>query len=527
MDYLLKPSYLQLLHIRRFRYRLCLFQCLFPPCFTYTTMTDLQNPDTVRSSPNPDGEQSFFRAWSIRQPHQSGSSESSSATTPGSPGTTPTHRRISRPFLSRGQSEHALSPLKHFDTINQSSSFRPTSLSTSKERLGPFKNSTSSYSALSQQSPCSSVSSVCSGSHHPVGPYRHPGKPASALSATKQERPGRTGYRWKREFSGHRLEITISRKSRARSATQESPCASRPTLARTHASDSVPQTATVEKNNIQDVPVVVVSAASPSAPSTTELTSGHNLLARAKRLLGRKYGIQSTKSQGLEETRTSNPTRSLPERGTTSMQQSAGKNSQAQRSDNRNNVAVSAMPTRSYQGRDFGFFKRSRNSISSSIRSLLGGKRPNFDEDQALFSTIPSKHQSPLTGPKRPDFIPSEARRVNTPPLSPQSSTKGRLRGFFFELRAPGVEETDNWMGHALEKKKRASVGAALASEKEWFRVSVCGPEQAVAINEFEFHIPEHLPTSPLCPRNPKHSSGGRGICVYHGRKRSLDEADE
>jgi hypothetical protein len=34
----------------------------------------------------------------------------------------------------------------------------------------------------------------------------------------------------------------------------------------------------------------------------------------------------------------------------------------------------------------------------------------------------------------------------------------------------------------------------------------------------FEINIPEHLPTSPLCPRNPKHKSGGRGVCVYHGR---------
>lgn len=37
-------------------------------------------------------------------------------------------------------------------------------------------------------------------------------------------------------------------------------------------------------------------------------------------------------------------------------------------------------------------------------------------------------------------------------------------------------------------------------------------------IGQFEFNTPEHLPSSPLCPKNPKHKSGGTGICVYHGR---------
>lgn len=36
--------------------------------------------------------------------------------------------------------------------------------------------------------------------------------------------------------------------------------------------------------------------------------------------------------------------------------------------------------------------------------------------------------------------------------------------------------------------------------------------------------IPEHLPSSPLCPMHPKHKSGGKGICPYHGRRR--DDGD-
>ncbi|KAI1819486.1 hypothetical protein F4861DRAFT_136809 [Xylaria intraflava] len=34
----------------------------------------------------------------------------------------------------------------------------------------------------------------------------------------------------------------------------------------------------------------------------------------------------------------------------------------------------------------------------------------------------------------------------------------------------------------------------------------------------FQFDFPEHLPTSPMCPANKRHKSGGTGVCVYHGR---------
>lgn len=36
--------------------------------------------------------------------------------------------------------------------------------------------------------------------------------------------------------------------------------------------------------------------------------------------------------------------------------------------------------------------------------------------------------------------------------------------------------------------------------------------------------IPEHLPSSPLCPMHPKHKSGGKGICPFHGRRRVDEE---
>ncbi|KAK0940315.1 hypothetical protein LTR29_008054 [Friedmanniomyces endolithicus] len=36
----------------------------------------------------------------------------------------------------------------------------------------------------------------------------------------------------------------------------------------------------------------------------------------------------------------------------------------------------------------------------------------------------------------------------------------------------------------------------------------------------FELNVPDHLPSSLLCPLNPKHKSGGNAICPMHGRKK-------
>lgn len=39
----------------------------------------------------------------------------------------------------------------------------------------------------------------------------------------------------------------------------------------------------------------------------------------------------------------------------------------------------------------------------------------------------------------------------------------------------------------------------------------------------FEHNVPDHFPTSPLCPLHPKHKSGGKAICPMHGRYRRND----
>jgi hypothetical protein len=45
----------------------------------------------------------------------------------------------------------------------------------------------------------------------------------------------------------------------------------------------------------------------------------------------------------------------------------------------------------------------------------------------------------------------------------------------------------------------------------------------------FEFNVPEHLPSSPMCPAHPKNKSGGKGVCVVsvpRSTKRSTTEGE-
>lgn len=60
------------------------------------------------------------------------------------------------------------------------------------------------------------------------------------------------------------------------------------------------------------------------------------------------------------------------------------------------------------------------------------------------------------------------------------------------------------------ESKLRAHIDRALAEDH---------PDDDDKDAVFEIDVPDHLPTSPLCPLSPKHKSGGRGICPLHGRR--------
>ena len=130
-----------------------------------------------------------------------------------------------------------------------------------------------------------------------------------------------------------------------------------------------------------------------------------------------------------------------------------------------------------------------------------------------------------ISDPDGPSYLPSEARRINPPP-SPKSMSHNRHRGFFFDYNAP--DETaltpspgivENRPLASCERSKRGSSGT------DWYRVKLAADEikDANHFYSFELNVPDHLPSSPLCPKHPKHHrTGGKGVCPYHGRNKAL-----
>ncbi|KAF2836116.1 hypothetical protein M501DRAFT_997353 [Patellaria atrata CBS 101060] len=137
-----------------------------------------------------------------------------------------------------------------------------------------------------------------------------------------------------------------------------------------------------------------------------------------------------------------------------------------------------------------------------------------------------------------PNFRPPEMTRVNTPPLVRNRKT-GKIGGYFFDDRpqTPQGPPRDRYVekAPAIELEDMTEYKATLSMPKplpakDWFRMRVDegdGDDEdhidEDVIQQFEWDTPDHLPNSPLCPLNPKHPSRGKGICVYHGRRKILE----
>ena len=60
-------------------------------------------------------------------------------------------------------------------------------------------------------------------------------------------------------------------------------------------------------------------------------------------------------------------------------------------------------------------------------------------------------------------------------------------------------------------------------SDSVWFRVRVEGSEDLSSTDMVDQNTPDHLPSSPLCPRHSKHTSGGMGDCIMHRSSKKRD----
>jgi hypothetical protein len=138
-------------------------------------------------------------------------------------------------------------------------------------------------------------------------------------------------------------------------------------------------------------------------------------------------------------------------------------------------------------------------------------------------------------------YLPSEARRVHTPPL-PRDGPGQKRMGFFFDYTAPSPTGAPS-AGEAqvVESRKYAPLSGKVRTARgrtiggtHWLEAQLAGVDavdergsearQVVGLVDpdaeevVDLSVPEHLPSSPLCPGHWKHRGGGREVCWMHGR---------
>ncbi|MCJ1460270.1 accessory factor associated with RNA polymerase II [Mycoblastus sanguinarius] len=253
-------------------------------------------------------------------------------------------------------------------------------------------------------------------------------------------------------------------------------------------------------------------------------------------------------------------------------------------------------------------------SESSSIRELRRGINPGVSPNPESTYRARLRRDGPseefmrvnLLDPDGPSYLPSEARRVHTPPL-PGEGPHQKRRGFFFDYNAPQNAEAEvlpflaysdtkrttedikavtrahrgstsddsqpisiskrytqkfgpgqrkkqgdgdvDWYEQQLlefdrqDRRDREAAGAhgnpATGATRRNRRTSSVATshirassasdssgsrsERALGMRraeheEIDYRIPDHYPSSPLCPRHPKHEMKGMRVCWMHGR---------
>jgi hypothetical protein len=239
------------------------------------------------------------------------------------------------------------------------------------------------------------------------------------------------------------------------------------------------------------------------------------------------------------------------------------------------------------------------HSYTSSVRDIRMGVVPTTTPDETATYKVKRSPSAETEEFLKVDisirggtsYLPSEARRIHTPPL-PEERIDGRWKGFFFDYNAPESESSHQPTGQAIPVRSRGNTVQApgsptsmvsLDSDRTKFSSERCEPSlgrtksknkrivtgdwvdiklaeiellgnvvdqasikssnrrintphmrsndhirivydcQVVTPEIFDVSIPEHLPSSPLCPRHPRYWRvvSGRGSqfrgCWMHG----------
>ena len=512
------------------------------------------NNHPTKDTPGPDIENSFFRSWALRTRNSNYSSASdispgtrTPATTPVSPKGQVRPRRQERPsHESRFSDTHP-----HYfhngsnrrDLASDIEPLSPPALEVAAQDQTPTQDRASRGSVTSRAS--STASSITRRALSVVkGPTKRPSNPL----ARKPTRPARGGFAWRREVSGHWLEIRVRKKT---DLVAKSPDTDAPEIPPAPYPSPVVGIQTNQHASKIRKPSNKKSTLGQPLPSSTDSSSfeekpKESIVTRAKRVLSSKSAIVLP-SPKIRRSRAESKTEEVLNRASNALREHADNRKLTPPSDSTSsNLSIAGRPKQRRLLFRPGYRRKATGgSSSSSIRRVMFGKPPvGTPDEDAMYSGSDAQQyfRVEITDPGAPTYLPSEARRIGTPPLSGQGS---KLRGFFFDYKAPRSASEQGgspWpnapvntapLPHrqrdlTLPRDRPAmaprSPGARLQRSDEdvnWFRVKVVAQEAEDDRHRFELNVPEHLPSSPLCPRNPKHKSGGKGVCVYHGRNKT------
>lgn len=113
-----------------------------------------------------------------------------------------------------------------------------------------------------------------------------------------------------------------------------------------------------------------------------------------------------------------------------------------------------------------------------------------------------------------------EAQHVETPPLK-QQTANGQPRSLFMEIKhSLPLDHLDD-AGSSSSESLRATPRVfsyrknQLIAKREWWDAPKAPVRRDPVrdVSFFEFNMPEHLPSSPMCPANPLHK-GKLKVCV-------------
>ena len=512
-----------------------------------------------------DLENSFFRAWALRGSEGSNATETSqrgsTSSTPPSPLSSFTQYPDRKPRLIDGDKYYSESDL-------------PTPLPDS-----PYWSTRSvqeSPPTLQEESPPTNSPSGGSITETSVGAKARQilGFPdrQTLSSSTKEGRPhrnARQGFRWSRAAPGFWIEVRIGREKDSSPASSKTEATARRAYTTGHSADYDDDDSVLGiETHSQTTTRPLMGNDSPAqrsiSPIWTETPTDSHLLAdpfqegvycRTKRALGLKTGPITAvdHSPRTPERAMTGDVASLLDKTSNALRYLKSKGREPTTSSTTTSNLSIASPRSAIHWQHLRpSLTRSKRSSSSSIRSLMRGKPPPSTPEPRDMYTGSDKNQYvsvELTYPDGPTFLPSEARRIKTPPMgSPSIASTNMRRGFYFnnsplqesERAFPprpnsttvstvssGSQATSiSTLPTQIPDKQRQHSAASVhrrISETGQYWIGTPPIEEGMTREEFVLSVPEHLPNSPMCPRHPKHKSGGKGVCIYHGRNMTSD----